>query len=55
MYNINSLITDSGFRGDIGLLSIEMDGNNYCAWRAIDAVRPAILVCEYDAVLRGPA
>ena len=49
--NINSLITDSGFHGDIGLLSIDIDGNDYWVWKAIDAVRPAIVVSEYNAVL----
>lgn len=49
--NINGLITDSGFRGDIGLLSVDIDGNDFWVWQAIDVVSPAIVVCEYNSVL----
>lgn len=49
--NINSLLTDAGLSGDIGLLSVDIDGNDYWVWQAIDAVSPAIVVCEYNAVL----
>jgi hypothetical protein len=48
--NINTLITEAGFAGEIGLLSIDVDGNDYWIWEAIDAVRPVICVCEYNAV-----
>ena len=49
--NINRLMTESGFHGDIGLLSIDIDGNDYWVWKAIDAVSPVIVVSEYNAVL----
>ena len=48
--NINDLFLDSGFSGEIGLLSIDIDGNDYWVWEAIRAVRPIICVCEYNAV-----
>lgn len=48
--NINELIASSGLRGDIGLLSVDIDGNDYWVWQAIEAVRPVVLVCEYNAV-----
>ncbi|HEV2708973.1 MAG TPA: hypothetical protein VGU67_02065 [Edaphobacter sp.] len=48
--NINELITNAGFGGDIGLLSIDLDGNDYWIWEAIHAVRPIICICEYNAV-----
>jgi hypothetical protein len=48
--NINDLITEAGFAGEIGLLSIDVDGNDYWIWEAIDAIRPVICVCEYNAV-----
>ena len=48
--NINDLISESGFRGEIGLLSIDIDGNDYWVWEAIEVVRPIIVVCEYNAV-----
>lgn len=47
--NINQLIGASGLSGDIGLLSVDIDGNDYWVWQAIDVVNPAIVVCEYNA------
>lgn len=49
--NINDLITDNGFSGQIGLLSIDMDGNDYWVWDAIEVVQPDIVVCEYNSIL----
>ena len=48
--NINRLIADAGFMGDIGLLSVDIDGNDYWVWQAIDVISPAIVICEYNAV-----
>ncbi len=48
--NIDKLIVDAGFKGEIGLLSIDIDGNDYWVWQAITSVNPAIVVCEYNAV-----
>lgn len=48
--NINKLIESSGLQGDIGLLSVDIDGNDYWIWQAIDVVRPVVVVCEYNAV-----
>ncbi len=47
--NINDLI-QKRFRGDIGLLSIDIDGNDYWIWEAIDSVHPRIIICEYNSV-----
>ena len=44
--NINSLIKDAGFTGEIGLLSIDIDGNDYWVWKAIDVVSPQIVIIE---------
>jgi hypothetical protein len=48
--NINDLLRQHGFTADIGILSIDIDGNDYWVWRAIDVINPAIVVCEYNAV-----
>jgi hypothetical protein len=48
--NINDVLIDSGFAGEIGLLSIDIDGNDYWVWEAISAVHPIICTCEYNAV-----
>jgi hypothetical protein len=51
--NINSLLEDNGVRGEIGLLSIDIDGMDYWVWEAITAVDPAIVVIEYNHLF-GP-
>jgi len=48
--NINQLFLDSGFSGEIGLLSIDIDGNDYWVWEAIDCVNPVIVTVEYNSV-----
>ena len=46
--NINKILVDNGVTGDIGLLSIDIDGNDYWIWDAIDAVTPAVVLIEYN-------
>lgn len=47
--NINSTIVESGVgEGDIGILSIDLDGNDYWILNAIDCVQPRIVICEYN-------
>lgn len=46
--NINPLIVENGITGEIGLLSIDIDGNDYWIWQAIDVVNPAIVIVEYN-------
>lgn len=48
--NINSIISDAGFIGNIGLLHIDIDGNDYWIWRAITVVRPTIVIVEYNSL-----
>jgi len=48
--NIDSLLSEAGFDSDLGLLSIDIDGNDYWIWDAITSVRPRIVVCEYNSV-----
>lgn len=46
--NINDLLAANGMTGEIGLLSIDVDGNDYWIFEAISVVRPAIVVIEYN-------
>lgn len=48
--NINDLILGAGFSGEIGLLSIDIDGNDYWVWQAITCVNPQVVSVEYNAV-----
>ncbi|MHB8354321.1 MAG: hypothetical protein ACYDCF_07815 [Burkholderiales bacterium] len=46
--NINELIRCNGINGEIGVLSIDIDGNDYWVWEAIDVVTPSVVVVEYN-------
>ena len=48
--NINEQIVASGFEGEVGLLSIDLDGNDYWIWKAITVISPVIVIIEYNAV-----
>jgi hypothetical protein len=48
--NINKIISDSDFQGEIGLLHIDLDGNDYWIWNEVDCVSPEILILEYNSV-----
>ena len=47
--NINALLQTHGPTGEIGLLSIDIDGVDYFVWEAITVVQPALVVVEYNA------
>ena len=49
--NIDALLDAAGIPHDMGVLSLDIDGNDYWVWQAITRVRPHILVVEYNAVL----
>jgi hypothetical protein len=51
--NIDALIATNGIAGDIGLLSIDIDGNDYWVWEAIRGIAPRIVVIEYNSLF-GP-
>ncbi len=48
--NINQLLTEYGIVGNIGLLHIDIDGNDYYVWDTIDVIQPDIVIVEYNAV-----
>lgn len=56
--NINNLIgeylPDQSSR-ELDLLSIDIDGNDYWVWKAIEITRPRVVVIEYNASWPPPA
>lgn len=44
--NVNELIKDAGYEGEIGLLSIDIDGNDYWVWKALEVVEPLVVIIE---------
>lgn len=51
--NINDLLALGEFDPDLGLLSVDIDGNDYWVLEAINVVQPRIIVCEYNGVFGG--
>lgn len=47
--NINKLISDYTKTEDIGLLSVDIDGNDYWIWEEINVIKPRIVICEYNS------
>ena len=47
--NINELMAGVGITGSIGILSIDVDGNDYWIWKAISAISPQIVIVEYNS------
>jgi hypothetical protein len=52
--SINEIIEKGKFSGEIDLLSIDIDGNDYWVWEALSQVQPRVVVVEYNAVFRPP-
>ncbi|MBX2868829.1 MAG: hypothetical protein KTR18_09150 [Acidiferrobacterales bacterium] len=51
--NINELIS-THTNGEIDLLSIDIDRNDYWVWKAISGISPRVVVVEYNATIRPP-
>lgn len=44
--NVNEVVLGAGLEGEIDLLSIDVDGNDYWIWDALDCVDPRLVVVE---------
>ena len=47
--NIDEAIKQSSLSDSLGLLSIDVDGNDYWIWEAINSCNPDIVIIEYNA------
>lgn len=48
--NVDAMIADWAVGEEIGLLHIDVDGNDYWLWDAITCTSPAIVIMEYNAI-----
>ncbi len=48
--NINQLISTYTANKELGILVIDVDGNDYWIWDAIDVVQPTIVIIEYNSL-----
>ena len=53
--NVEALFTDAGVPTEFDLLSIDIDGQDYWVWRAIDHFRPRVVIIEYNSSLPAEA
>jgi hypothetical protein len=44
--NINQIIHEAGFAGQVDFLSIDIDGNDYWIWDALEIIQPRIVMIE---------
>ena len=44
--NINQLIENQGISGEIDLVSIDLDGNDYWIWDALTIIQPRVVIIE---------
>lgn len=51
--NINALITEHGYAGEVDLFSLDLDGNDYWIWEAVTVSSPRVLIMEYNSMF-GP-
>jgi hypothetical protein len=46
--NVDALLAEHGMTGEIDLLGIDIDGNDYWVWDAVGACRPRVVAIEYN-------
>jgi hypothetical protein len=46
--NVNELLLNNGFEGEIDLFSLDMDGIDYWIWKSLNVVKPRVVVLEYN-------
>lgn len=44
--NIDRLISEAGLSGEIDLLSVDIDGNDFWIWKAVTQVQPRVVIIE---------
>jgi hypothetical protein len=49
--NVNDLLRNIGARGEVDLLSLDIDGNDYYIWEAINEINPRLCVFETHDVV----
>jgi len=52
--NINKVFTLENFPKEFDLLSIDIDGNDYWVWKALEDFSPRVVVIEYNAIFPPP-
>ena len=51
--NVDGFLAENGIHGDIDLMSIDIDGNDFWLWEGLTAVTPRLVIIEYNSYF-GP-
>lgn len=51
--NVEAILQENGVPIDFDMLSIDIDGNDYWVWKAIERFKPRMVVIEYNALFRS--
>ena len=51
--NINDVLRSAGASGEVDLLSLDIDGNDYYVWEAIEEINPRLCVLETHNIIPG--
>jgi hypothetical protein len=52
--NVEALFSEASVPEEFDLLSIDIDGNDFWVWRAVEKYRPRVVVAEYNAFYPPP-
>lgn len=44
--NINKLVQDAGLSGEVDVMSVDIDGNDYWVWKALEVASPNVVIIE---------
>ncbi|WP_218509598.1 hypothetical protein [Variovorax sp. dw_308] len=48
--NVNELVSLSSFDKEVGLLHIDLDGNDYWIWKELTIISPVIVIIEFNSI-----
>lgn len=48
--NVNESIATAGMEKEVGILHIDIDGNDYWIWKEIEVISPIVVILEYNSV-----
>ena len=48
--NINDILKNNNIKKNLGILSIDIDGNDYWLWKSIKDFTPTIVICEFNSI-----
>jgi hypothetical protein len=49
--NINQLVEDLKFNGEVDLFCLDIDGMDYWVWKALEVIQPRVVLVEYQDLL----